>query len=342
VRGAADLLVDGQLYPWPFRAERVADSTLLTAEDKAALQRYIEDLKGEQPEGFQADLLYDDHSAEEEFVPLGPRVVDYVMRSAFEGPFFTRLNTLSAAMVRRWLRALQDSTFFQVDAGMDAPWLRLARELKVQLGEPVETLRVTAPGVEVVTKSGGRRYDGVVLAVPAPAAAKIMAGQPEYGPPWLNQVEYSAQVRLYAARRTTEDAQFGVHLIPPQTVFSVEHYSGRHGAWGSCPADWQWSLICAYGPASGPLLDAPEEEVKRVLWDCGIETSPNLFSLAEADAVHLMRWRWAVPIMAPGHYRRLAEYQNRPPVVFAGDWMREACVEGAVRSGEVAAAAFGA
>jgi predicted NAD/FAD-dependent oxidoreductase len=57
--------------------------------------------------------------------------------------------------------------------------------------------------------------------------------------------------------------------------------------------------------------------------------------------IHLMRWRWAVPTMAPGHYRRLASHVHRPPVVFAGDWMKEACVEGAVRSGEAAAAAFG-
>jgi protoporphyrinogen oxidase len=130
-------------------------------------------LKQEQPEGFQVDLMYDDHTAEEEFARLGPRVVDYVMRSAFEGPFFTRLNTLSAAMVRRWLRALQACTFFQVDGGMDAPWLRLAQALDVRLNEPVETLRVGNNGVEVVAASSVRHYDAVVSAVPAPAAAKF-------------------------------------------------------------------------------------------------------------------------------------------------------------------------
>jgi predicted NAD/FAD-dependent oxidoreductase len=56
--------------------------------------------------------------------------------------------------------------------------------------------------------------------------------------------------------------------------------------------------------------------------------------------VHLMRWPWALPIMGPGHYTRLAAWRQRPPLVLAGDWTREACVEGAIRSGEAAAAVF--
>ena len=57
-----------------------------------------------------------------------------------------------------------------------------------------------------------------VGASPAPAAAKIMAAEPNYAPAWLAQVEYAPQVRLYAARQTEADAQFGVHLIPPTSV----------------------------------------------------------------------------------------------------------------------------
>ncbi|MCB0186591.1 MAG: FAD-dependent oxidoreductase [Caldilineaceae bacterium] len=48
-----------------------------------------------------------------------------------------------------------------------------------------------------------------------------------------------------------------------------------------------------------------------------------------------------MPVMGPGHYRRLANFQQQAPIVFAGDWMSEACVEGAVRSGEAAAQVFG-
>jgi predicted NAD/FAD-dependent oxidoreductase len=57
--------------------------------------------------------------------------------------------------------------------------------------------------------------------------------------------------------------------------------------------------------------------------------------------VHDIRWEWAIPVLSSGHFRRLAAYQRTPPVVLAGDWTYHACVEGAVRSGEQAAAAFG-
>ncbi|MEZ4658227.1 MAG: FAD-dependent oxidoreductase [Caldilineaceae bacterium] len=59
VRGAADLLVDGQLYPWPFRADTVANSTLLTTEDKERFGAYLAHLTAVQPANLQPDLPYD-------------------------------------------------------------------------------------------------------------------------------------------------------------------------------------------------------------------------------------------------------------------------------------------
>jgi len=48
------------------------------------------------------------------------------------------------------------------------------------------------------------------------------------------------------------------------------------------------------------------------------------------------------PILGtPGYLGRIATVPRRPPLVFAGDWLVQPCVEGAVRSGERAAAAFG-
>jgi predicted NAD/FAD-dependent oxidoreductase len=100
-------------------------------------------------------------------------------------------------------------------------------------------------------------------------------------------------------------------------------------------------LACAFGPASDALLDVSEDEAKRALWADSLAVAPGLFTLDQADVVHVIRWRWAVPIMSAGHYRALATYERKPPLVLAGDWTHQACVEGAVRSGEAAAAAFG-
>ena len=240
----------------------------------------------------------------------------------------------SATHARLWLRAVQDALFFQLQGGMDTPWLQLAQRLNVRTNERVETLHRRGNGVELICTSGTRRYEGVVLAVPAPAAMHILTNEPTLAPAWLGEVHYAPQVRVYAARQTTEDAQFGVHLLPPTDLFSVEWYSGRHGAWGACPADWQWGLICTYGPTCSKFLAQDEQSVTQNLWEQGRAIVPQMFPLAQADVVHYHRWEWAVPIMHTGHYRNLAAFHNRPPVVFAGDWMNNACVEGAVRSGE--------
>jgi predicted NAD/FAD-dependent oxidoreductase len=42
----------------------------------------------------------------------------------------------------------------------------------------------------------------------------------------------------------------------------------------------------------------------------------------------------------PGYHRRVAGLEQRPPIVYAGDWLVQPCVEGAVRSGQAAAAAL--
>jgi protoporphyrinogen/coproporphyrinogen III oxidase len=340
VRGAADLMANGQLYPADMAGERAAYK-LLTADERAALAAYLERVYAEQPEGLTIDLGADDRDAETELAPLGKHVVDYVFRPWFEGPFFTPLNLMSAAKLRSWLKAYVGATFYQVAGGMDSPWLRLAERVEVRTGAPVQALRIGAAGVELDTPGGARRYDGAVLACPAVASAKILGAHAADVLPWIGEVRYSPEVRVYAARPNDDDAALGFHMSPPTPVYSVEMYSGKRGAWGDCPPDWQWALVCASGPDSEELIRMPAEEARRVVWERARSVAPDLFPLEEAAAVHDIRWEHAIPQLPAGHYTRLASYTRRPPVVLAGDWTYHACVEGAVRSGELAAAAFG-
>ncbi|HWQ11936.1 MAG TPA: FAD-dependent oxidoreductase, partial [Roseiflexaceae bacterium] len=148
VRGASGLLADGVLHQQPFADEEIAATPLLTAEEKRAWAAYRAQLDAVQPPTLEPDLAYDDRDAEQEFAPLGPGVVEYVMRPLFEGPFFSRLHLHSAAMERAWLGALRGFAFYQVAGGMDAPWLKLAETLEVRTGEPVGAARVGGRGVE--------------------------------------------------------------------------------------------------------------------------------------------------------------------------------------------------
>jgi oxygen-dependent protoporphyrinogen oxidase len=340
VRGAADLLTNGQIYRADGSGERAAFQ-LLSAGEREALKSYLERVYAEQPGGLALDISADNRSAEDEVAPLGRAVVDYVFRPWFEGPFFTSLSLMSATMLRSWLKAYVGATFYQVAGGMDAPWLRLAQQLEVQTNAPVGSARLHAGGVELELPSGAKHYDGAVLACPAIASARILGKHAAEVLPWIGEVRYSPEVRVYAARPDPADAALGIHLSPATPVHSVEMYTGRRGAWGDCPPDWQWALVCASGPESAELIRMPAEEARRTLWERGRSVAPELFPLEDAELVHDIRWEWAIPQLPAGHYRRLAAYERRPPVVLAGDWTYHACVEGAVRSGELAAQAFG-
>src|SRR5262245_10130086 len=184
VRGAADLRTGGQIYRADQAGERAAFKLLSDAE-RQALTQYLERVYAEQPDGLEIDLAADDRSAEADVAVLGERIVDYVFRPWFEGPFFTRLNQMSAAMLRSWLKAYVGATFYQVAGGMDTPWLRLAERMEVRTGAPVGSAHIHAGGVELELPSGARHYDGVVLACPAIASAGILGAQASEVLPWI-------------------------------------------------------------------------------------------------------------------------------------------------------------
>jgi predicted NAD/FAD-dependent oxidoreductase len=270
---------------------------------------------------------------------MGQPARDRIVRPNFEGPFFARLEEMSAALVRSWLRCLGTGTFFHLDGGMDAPWRRLAATLEVRTGVAVEQVTSDGSGVAVDADGATERFDAAVVAVPAPMAAVLVGAA--HRPAWLDDVRYSPHVRLYAARRGTGIARSGIHVLPNDLVATVEIGGGAYGSWGHVPDDWEWALVCAPAAASGALVDAPADETTGRLWDAARAIDPRLFRLDQADVVQLIRWRHAVPAVGPGYFGRMRSFAQRPPVVFAGDWLVQPCVEGAVRSGNAAADCFG-
>jgi oxygen-dependent protoporphyrinogen oxidase len=339
LRGGGSLLLDGQVHPTPNSVRRILSTGLLTPVEKVRFMAWMAGLFATQRGGLRIDMGQDSVPASEALRHAGRAAAERVVRPSFEGPFFSRLEELSGALVRSWLRALSVGTFFQVDGGMDSPWRTLAKQLDVRTGTRVERLsNLPSGGVEVATTTGTERYDAAVVAVPAPIAAVIVADEALTAP--LRHVEYAPHVRVYAARPGAGPERSGIHAFPNDVVATVEIGDGSGGAWGRAPAGWTWGLVCAPAASSAALLDLPDDALCDRLWTAGSAIDPRLFPLADAEVVHLVRWRHAVPKVGPGYFRRIGELRQRPPIVFAGDWLVQPCVEGAVRSGQAAAAAF--
>jgi oxygen-dependent protoporphyrinogen oxidase len=339
LRGGGELLTHGRLHPNPNSIRRILTSRLLSPVDKLRFFAWMARLFLTQPGQLRMDRRQDTRTAAQTLASAGATATSWVVRPSFEGPFFARLDELSGALVRSWMRALSVGTFFQVDGGMDSPWRDLADRLGVRTDVTVEHIVPEAGGVTVRTDGGTERYDAVVVAVPAPIAARIVA--PEALPAAVAAIEYAPHVRVYLARRGPGLPRSGIHAFPNDTVATVELGSGGDDSWGHVPTGWEWALLCAPAASSGRLLVLSDEALTTELWEAGSRIDDRLFPLESAEIVHVVRWTHAVPKVGVGYLAAVDTIVQRPPIVFAGDWLVQPCVEGAVRSGIAAAACFG-
>ncbi len=333
----AELLVNGAPYTSTGKPRTAGDGAgLIPAAEQKPLREWLRSLASH-PGDLSTQLAYDLESAEDHLAKVSPAAARYVFAPMFEG-LFAPLREHSAEFLRSWV-ASGRVTYWQLDDGMDAPWKKLAHQLDVRLEEPVLSIRRAIGGVEVVSTASSGLFDGVVLAAPPPVARHAV--EPALLPTWYEDIRYSGQCRLYASRAATSHCP-PVHIrpLPMGLVASVEWQSGGDGAWGCCPDGQEWVLVCANEAQNEDLLALPPALLRNRLWDAAAELLPGLFPLSDAEHVHLIRWEHAVPVMLPGHFTRMSGYRPQPPVVLAGDWTHQACVEGAVRSGEAAAAAF--
>lgn len=338
--GPSELVVNGAAYVGTGLPRTPAGDHLIPANERERLREWLRSLEGYPPLGYRTEN--DSESAEVHLQSVSPAAARYLFAPMFEG-LFAPLPGQSAEFLRSWISASR-AQYFQVEEGMDAPWKRVASHLDVRLNSPVEMIRQGGNKMEVVANSMGTEFDGIVVAVPPPAGNRFVTRAIE--PRWVaqlnyEQIRYSGQARLYLAMPGDAPARIHKRPLPMGLIASVEWQSAADGAWGVCPPGWQWALICANEAYNKHLVNMPDAEVGKHLWNEAAKVVPGLPPLDSWTVRHVVQWEHAVPTMAPGHFTRMAAYQRRPPLVFAGDWTHQACIEGAVRSGEVAAEAFG-
>ncbi len=340
LRGGGDLLLDGRLVPAPNSVARILRSPLVGARDKARFVAYVAGLLARQPGDLRVRRRDDAVTALAELAPIGAAARDRIVRPNFEGPFFARLESMSAALVRSWLRCLSVGSFFQVDGGMDRPWREIADRLDVRTGVAVERIERRGPSVELSTPDGTetlRRRGG--RGAGAGGGADRRRERPPGGAGGGSLRPARARVRRPPSPRRgarSDGTCSRTSSSPPSSrgtgATAVGAGCRRVGSGRSC------ALPAA---ASGPLLELSEQEATQRLWTEASRLHPGLLPLAEADIVHLVRWEHAVPDVGVGYYARLAGLAQAPPIVFAGDWLQQPCVEGAVRSGLEAARLLG-
>jgi oxygen-dependent protoporphyrinogen oxidase len=223
---------------------------------------------------------------------------------------------------------------------------RAASRLDVHLGVEVTDVRRDGRGV-VVSGHGpdgpfSRSADGCVVALPAPAAARVVRDLDIA--PFLEGLEHSSAIVVHLGLARAPEERSSMVLVPraldpAMPVVGLGHNLGPGRAppgSGVLAAFYMsaWSEA-HWGSADDALVAETAARIERLL--------PGWFFGRPADVVasHVTRWRPALVATRPGTYRELAIAMARDraddPIQLAGDWMAQSSVNAAVASGERAA-----
>jgi protoporphyrinogen oxidase len=223
---------------------------------------------------------------------------------------------------------------------------RAASALTVVTQCRVERLESAADGAFRAYTADGRALagDAVVLAVPAPLAARIadsLLTTPERG--FLDGVRYAPALAVAAAlcRPVVARARFVALSEQASSISSLLVEPGIRG--GRVPAAGGLALLRATGAFAAAHPETPSETLEKELLGELDRLWPGFNRSVEFTRV--FRHGHGAPRFDVGAYRALARFERVQAdrrgtgrrLAFAGDYLVHPSLEGAVRSGERAA-----
>jgi protoporphyrinogen oxidase len=224
---------------------------------------------------------------------------------------------------------------------------RAASALAVVTHFSVDRIEVVPDGSFCATASDGRAFagDAVVIAVPAPIAARIadpLLVTPERR--FLRGVRYAPALAVAAALCRTLVPRARFVAMPENTspLGSVLVEPGFRG--GRIPTGGGLALLRATGSFAAAHPETPSETLEKELLAEIDRIWPGFGR--SVDFTRVFRHRYGAPRFDVGAYRALARFERVQGdrraagrrLEFAGDYRVHPSLEGAVRSGERAAA----
>jgi len=265
------------------------------------------------------------------------RTIDTFFRPFYGGIFLDRSLSTSAAAFRFYLRMLTEGSAMLPEGGIGAVTQQLAEPLTgadaVRLNAPVQSLMRAEGAVTGVVLEGGEeiKADGVVLAVEAPAAARLANISVPEGALGVTAVYFAGDRAITQSRKLFLNASADAYVNNAQALSTVAP---------------------SYAPAGRHLLGAtilgisedPDEDIISRAW----ADIQSMFSgdreavraLASYSPLCVRRIPYSQFPQPPGIQYRLQEPGRHGAGLFiAGEWTQGSSINGAMTSGEQAAAA---
>jgi len=222
--------------------------------------------------------------------------------------------------------------------GMGAFCGALARDLPIECNARVGELAFEGDLIRVRHSAGVEHARTAILAIPATALRHLELPLDEADRGSINSVEYVPGLALNLGY-----ARAGILYPPSVTPAGPRRHPvvgiGAMSAWAPMhtPAGRDLVQIRASCWRSQQLIGQSDAQIAReLLSDC----AQAGLHIPESDWTEVISWPNAIARTPPGHFKATQRFvqRERNGLYFAGDWLSGSTIEGAVRSGEAAAA----
>lgn len=244
-----------------------------------------------------------------------------VFEAAVAGESLTQ--TVAAATARTGgTQATPVAPFASLPGGLARLPERLAQDLTgrgvdLRLSTPVTSLERSEDGWVVTTAEGQRlTADGVVIALPAPAASYLLADAVPQAAGQLAGIDTASMAVVTWAFDTAGMPELGRSgfLVPPVDGRAIKAATFTAAKWGPVGDGSVSYLRASLGRAGdAAVLDLPDGELAALALAEVREAATLLDGtpvLPDPVAVHVQRWHDALPQYAVGHVERIAAVQQ--------------------------------
>ena len=259
-----------------------------------------------------------------------------------------KYGSLGRAMLAARNKAAQDSArplFTSLKDGMQVMVDTLVARLSssvLHLNRPVQSMRPKENGWLVSAADEGYRFDAVIVATPAHAAATLLQDASHELASELRAIPYSSSVTVTLAYDEKVRA-----MLPPGFGFLVPHCEGKrlltatfvHNKFSHrAPSDRALIRCFLGGSRDQQILQSSDEEIVRIVRE---ELQQILSLVAEPLFTRVYKWSAAMAQYTVGHLERVDRIrhlsESLPSLAMAGNGYRGIGVPDCVRSGVEAA-----
>ncbi|MCX7384637.1 MAG: NAD(P)/FAD-dependent oxidoreductase [Alphaproteobacteria bacterium] len=260
----------------------------------------------------------------------GRRFLERYIAPVFRGTRSWNVDEVSAGFFTSTTsRLLGHSTVYGFRGGIGQLTAALAAQTDVTYGAEVERITPRPGGARVLWWARGARHDAeadaVICAIEGAKVAEITALDDAQAA-FFGAVRYNPVGIVHYALR--EDVAPMLRFLPPEMGGAIATYQQGPGARLFCQLTPEASAAALRDGRTGDLDGIIRADLRR------------LFPAIDAQEAHRVN-QWIahkLPVPYPGYATRLAEFRahqesERQAIYFAGDYMAQALVTGACRSG---------